>query len=80
MHDRTSDYLVLDKHYKAGTAYTLTVRRQAQLACRSVKWPHKFEHNDYGYCEMSAEPHLVANQPKPGAQLIIRHTKERFAR
>ena len=34
----------------------------------------------YGHCDLAAEEHLVADQPEPGAELIIRHTEERFAR
>ena len=34
----------------------------------------------YGHCDLAAEEHLVANQPEPGAELIIRHPEERFAR
>ena len=33
-----------------------------------------------GHCDLAAEKHLVADQPKPGAELIIRIPKERFAR
>ena len=32
----------------------------------------------YGYCDLAAEEHLVADQPEPGAELIIRHQEERF--
>ena len=34
----------------------------------------------YGNCDLVAEEHLVADQPEPGAELIIRHPEERFAR
>ena len=34
----------------------------------------------YGHCDLAAEEHLVADQPEPGAELIIRHSEERFAR
>ena len=34
----------------------------------------------YGHGDLSAEEHLVADQPEPGAELIIRHSEERFAR
>ena len=34
----------------------------------------------YGHCDLAAEEHLVADQPDPYAELIIRHSKERFAR
>ena len=34
----------------------------------------------YGHRNLAAEEHLVADQPEPGAELIIRHTDERFAR
>ena len=34
----------------------------------------------YGHCDLAAEEHLVADQPEPGAELIIRHFEERFAR
>ena len=34
----------------------------------------------YGHCDLAAEEHLMADQPEPGAKLIIRHPKERFAR
>ena len=34
----------------------------------------------YGHCDLAAEEHLVADQPKQGAELIIRHSEERFAR
>ena len=32
----------------------------------------------YGHCDLVAEEHLVADQPEPGAELIIWHTEERF--
>ena len=34
----------------------------------------------YGYRDLAAEKHLVADQLEPGAELIIRHPEERFAR
>ena len=34
----------------------------------------------YGHCDLAAEEHLVANQPEPGAELIIRHPEKRFTR
>ena len=34
----------------------------------------------YGQRELAAEEHLVADQPEPGAELIIRHLEERFTR
>ena len=34
----------------------------------------------YGHCDLAAEKHSVADQPQPGAKLIIRHPEERFAR
>ena len=34
----------------------------------------------YGHCNLAAEEHLLADQPEPGAELIIRHPEERFAR
>ena len=34
----------------------------------------------YGHCDLAAEENLVADQSQPGAGLIIRHSKERFAR
>ena len=34
----------------------------------------------YGHCDLAAEDHLVADQPEPVAELIIRHSEERFAR
>ena len=34
----------------------------------------------YGNCDLAAEEHLIADQPEPGAELIIRHPEERFAR
>ena len=33
----------------------------------------------YGHRDLAAEEHLVADQPEPGAELIIRHPEERFA-
>ena len=33
----------------------------------------------YGHCDLAAEEHLMADQPKPGAKLIIRHPEERLA-
>ena len=33
----------------------------------------------YGHRDLAAEEHLVADQPEPGAKLIIRHPEERFA-
>ena len=38
--------------------------------------------NTHAYChrDLAAEEHLVANQPEPGAELIIWHPAERFAR
>ena len=33
----------------------------------------------YGHCDLAAaEQHLMADQPKPGAKLIIRHPEERL--
>ena len=29
----------------------------------------------YGHCGLAAEEHLVADQPEPGAELIIRHKR-----
>ena len=34
----------------------------------------------YGHRDLAAEEHLVGDQPEPGAELIIRHREERFAR
>ena len=34
----------------------------------------------YGHSVLAAEEHLVADQPEPGAELIIWHPQERFAR
>ena len=34
----------------------------------------------YGHCDLAAEEHLVADQQKPGAELIIRHPEKRYAR
>ena len=34
----------------------------------------------YGDRDLAAEEHLVADQPEPGAKLIIWHLDERFAR
>ena len=34
----------------------------------------------YGHRDLAAEEHLVADQPEPGAELIILHREERFAR
>ena len=34
----------------------------------------------YGHRDLGAEEHLVADQPENGAELIIRHPEERFAR
>ena len=34
----------------------------------------------YGHHDLAAEEHLIADQPEPGAELIIRHPEERFAR
>ena len=34
----------------------------------------------YGHCDLAAKKHLIADQPEPGAELIIRHPEERFAR
>ena len=34
----------------------------------------------YGHRDLAAEEHLVADQPEPVAELIIRHPEERFAR
>ena len=34
----------------------------------------------YGHRDLAAEKHLVADQPEFGAELIIRHPEERFAR
>ena len=36
--------------------------------------------NAYGHCDLVAKEHLVADQPEPGADLIIRQPEERFAR
>ena len=33
----------------------------------------------YGHRDLAAEEHLVADQPEPGAELIIRHQEERFS-
>ena len=34
----------------------------------------------YGNRDLAAEENLVADQPEPGAELVIRHPEERFAR
>ena len=34
----------------------------------------------YGHRDLATEEHLVAYQTKPGAELIIRHPEEQFAR
>ena len=34
----------------------------------------------YSHRDLVTEEHLVADQPKPGAELIIRHPEERFVR
>ena len=36
--------------------------------------------HDNGHRDLAAEEHLVADQPEPGAELIIQHPEERFAR
>ena len=36
--------------------------------------------NAYGHCDLAAKEHLVADQPEPGAELIIRLPEERFVR
>ena len=36
--------------------------------------------NAYGHYELAVEEHLVADQPEPGAELIIHHREERFNR
>ena len=36
--------------------------------------------NSYGHRDLAAEEHLVADQPEPGAEIIIRHSEERFNR
>ena len=32
----------------------------------------------YGHRNLAAEEHLLADQPEPGAELIVRHPEERF--
>ena len=34
----------------------------------------------YGHCNLATEKHLIADKPELGAELIIRHPEERFAR
>ena len=34
----------------------------------------------YGHRDLAVEEHLVADQPEPGAELIIWHTEEQFSR
>ena len=34
----------------------------------------------FGNYDLASEEHLMADQPEPGAELIIRHPEERFAR
>ena len=34
----------------------------------------------YGHRDLAAEEHLVADQPEPGVEIIIRHPEERFSR
>ena len=34
----------------------------------------------YGHRDLAAEEHLVADQLEPGAEIIIQHPEERFAR
>ena len=34
----------------------------------------------YGHRDLAAEEHLVADQPDPGGELIIRDSEERFTR
>ena len=80
MHDCTLDSLFSGVHHGTGEALTLPVRRQAGLACRLDRWLPEFEHSHYGYCDLAAEEHLVADQSELGAELIITHTEERFAR
>ena len=43
--------------------------------CRPNPNIHAFGNRDF-----AAEEHLVSDQPEPGAELIIRHPEERFAR
>ena len=34
----------------------------------------------YGHRDLAAEEHLVADQPEPGAEMVIRHREKRFVR
>ena len=34
----------------------------------------------YGHRDLAAEEHLVADQPEPGVEMVIRHREERFVR
>ena len=36
--------------------------------------------HDHGHCDLAAEEHLIADQPEPGAEIIIRHPDESFTR
>ena len=80
MHDRTPVYLFTGVHHGAGEAWTLPVRRQAVLACDLPDGRPNPNTHAYGHRDLAAEEHLVADQPEPGAELIIRHPEERLAR
>ena len=36
--------------------------------------------NPYGHCDLAAKEHVMADQPKPCAEFIIRQSEKRFAR
>ena len=80
MHDPTPDYLFSGVHYGAGEAWALSPRLQALLASRFAYGcpnPHTYS---YSHRDLAADEHLVADQPEPGAELIIWHREEQFTR
>ena len=49
-----------------------------ELACRPAWWSPAKKTHAYGNRNLAAEEHLVADQPKPGADLIVQNREERF--
>ena len=80
MHNRTPDYLFSGIHHEARIARSLLIQpKRYLLADLPDGYPNPNTHA-YGNCDLAAEEHLMADQPEPGAELIIQHPEERFAR
>ena len=80
MHDRTPDYCCSSVHYKSKQRKLCPYNDKRYLLANLPDGRPKLNTHSYCHRDLTAEKHLVADQLKPGAKLIIRHRTKRFAR